>query len=276
MSRADTTLIAMGGGEITEAKGVLDTIFGLLEKESDPHVVVMTVATNHDREAGHKYDSVFRKRNVRHVETVHINEREDAFDPASLAKIERANAIFFTGGDQLNVTSLFGGSPLHNLLHEKVDKGVVIIGTSAGAAIMSSTMIISGRSDAPPRVGCVEIAPGMDLISGTVIDTHFSQRGRHGRLLTAIAHYPQIIGIGLDEETAIIAKDHKFSVIGNGSVTVFDGSKMKHADLVYSDEDEPIGLFDVCVHVLPDGYSYDLKKRRPIAPESKRSARAVA
>ena len=206
---------------------------------------------------------------------VHINEREDAFAHAQLRKLERADAVFFTGGAQLNVTSLLGGSSIENLLKEKIETGIVLAGTSAGAAMMSSSMIIAGPNDVAPRMGCVEIAPGLDLINGTIIDTHFAQRGRHGRLMTAIAHYPQILGIGLDEQTAIVMKENNFEVIGNGSVTIVDGSKMKHADLVYRSEGEPIGLFDVCVHVLPEGYSFDLEARKPKAPPSRRSASAA-
>jgi cyanophycinase len=167
-----------------------------------------------------------------------------------------------------------GGSNIENLLKEKIETGIVLAGTSAGAAMMSSSMITGGPNDVAPCTGCVEIAPGLDLINGTVIDTHFAQRGRHGRLMTAIAHYPQILGIGLDEQTAIVMSGNNFEVIGNGSVTIMDGRKMKHTDLVSTGKGEPIGLFDVCVHVLPQGYSFDLEARKPSAAASKRSAGA--
>ncbi|MDQ3801045.1 MAG: cyanophycinase, partial [Acidobacteriota bacterium] len=206
MSRSDSTLIAIGGGEFAEAEDVLQEILNLLKEKSDPRMTVMTVATNEPESAAGKYDSLFRKHGIKHVSVVDISEREDSFKESSLKKIRESDALFFTGGDQLNVTSLLGGSPLHNLIHERVTEGFIIAGTSAGAMMMSNSMITSGRNDTAPRMGCIGIAPGMDLVSGTIIDTHFSQRGRHGRLLTAVAHYPQDLGIGIDERTAVVIK----------------------------------------------------------------------
>jgi cyanophycinase len=266
MGKSDSILISIGGGEMTEAPQVMDEILGLLKKKEDAGIVVMTVATNEPESAADKYRSLFRGRGVKHVNVVDISEREHGFDEASLKKVREADALFFTGGDQLNVTSLMGGTPLHNLIQERFNEGFIIAGTSAGAAMMSSWMIISGGAGNPPMVGGVEFAPGMDLMEGTVIDTHFSQRARHGRLLTAVAHYPQAIGIGIDERTAMVVRRNEFKVIGEGIVTVVDGARMQHCDLPYRENQQPIGMFDVAVHVLPAGYKYDLKTRRPIAP----------
>jgi cyanophycinase len=262
-----TTLIAVGGGEMRAAKEVLDEMLGYLRKKADPRVTVMTVATNQADEASTKYNSLFRGLGIKHVDVVNVAQRDDSFAAASLKKVEAADAIFFTGGDQLNVTSLLGGTPLHNLIHHRFTEGVLIVGTSAGAAMMSSSMIISGESDRPPRVGGVEIAPGMNMIDGTVIDSHFSQRGRHGRLLTAVAHYPQVLGLGIDERTAIVFRKGEFTVVGEGVVTVVDGSKMHFSDLPYRRKEETVGMFGVNVHILPAGYRYHLKDREPIEPK---------
>lgn len=267
MSKSDTVLIAIGGGEFAEAEDVLNEFLGLLKKNFDSRITVMTVATNEPESAAQKYDSLFRKNGIKHVNVVDVSEREDAFKEGSLKRIREADALFFTGGDQINVTSLIGGSPLHNLIYEKVNEGFLIAGTSAGAMMMSNSMITSGKNDIAPRMGVIGIAPGMDLVSGTIIDTHFSQRGRHGRLLTAIAHYPQDLGIGIDEQTAIVVRGNKFKVLGEGVVTIIDGSRMKHSNLPYRKEEETLGLFDVCTHILPAGYEYDLKKREPLSPE---------
>jgi cyanophycinase len=274
MSNGTTTLIAIGGGEFAEAEDVLEEFLKLVKKHSDAHIAVMTVATNEPESAAAKYNNLLRNRGVNHVGVIHVNERDDAFDSASLKKIEAADALFFTGGDQLNVTSLMGGSPLHNLLHERIKDGgnFVVAGTSAGAAMMSNSMIVSGSSDNAPMVGGVKIAPGMDLLSGTIIDTHFTQRGRHGRLLTAIAHYPQDLGIGIDERTAIVIKHGEFKVLGEGVVTIMDGSRMTHCNLPYRKEREPLGMFGVDISVLPAGYKYDLKKREPISPSLRKLA----
>jgi cyanophycinase len=265
MGKSDSVLISIGGGEIAEAPAVMDEILGYLKKD-DARIVVMTVATNEPQDAADKYRSLFRGRGVKHVNVVDVSEREQGFNKSSLDKIAEADVIFFTGGDQLNVTSLMGGTPLHSLIHERFKDGVVIAGTSAGAAMMSSWMIISGGSGNPPMVGGVDFAPGLDLIEDTVIDTHFSQRARHGRLLTAVAHYPHAIGIGIDEQTAMVVRGHEFKVIGEGVVTIVDGSGMRHCDLPYRENKQPIGMFDVDIHVLPAGYKYDLKARTPIAP----------
>jgi cyanophycinase len=267
MNRSKSVLFAIGGGEFAEAKDVLEEFLELVKKKRDPQITVMTVATSESESAAAKYNNLFRRHGIKHVHVIDISQRDDAFDESSLKSIETADALFFTGGDQLNVTSLMGGSPLHNLLYRRIEDGFIVAGTSAGAAMMSNSMIISGNSDGAPKVGGVEIAPGMDLLSGTIIDTHFSQRGRHGRLLTAIAHYPQDLGIGIDERTAIVINNGTFRVIGEGVVTIMDGSGMKHNDLPYRKDKENLGLFGVNVHVLPVGYKYDLKKREPIRPE---------
>ncbi|HEY0458448.1 MAG TPA: cyanophycinase [Pyrinomonadaceae bacterium] len=267
MSRAETTLIAIGGGEMEESKDILEKFVNLVKKKSDARLVVMTIATQEPASAGEKYNALFRKKGIKHVSIVDVSQRDDAFAEDSLKKVREADAMFFTGGDQLNITSLLGGSRLHNLIYEKIKEGTIIAGTSAGAAMMSNSMIVSGKSALAPQVGGVEIAPGMDLLNSTIIDTHFSQRGRHGRLLTAIAHYPQDLGIGIDEKTAIVIRNHEFKVLGEGVVTIMDGSQMKHNNLPYRKDDETVGLFGVDIHVLPAGYKYDLKKREPISPE---------
>lgn len=267
MSNGTTTLIAIGGGELDEAKDVLEHFVKLVKKERDARLVVLTIATSEPDSAGEKYNYLFRKNGIKHVSIIDVSQRDDSFKEANLKKVREADALFFTGGDQLNITSLLGGSLLHNLIHERIKAGgITVAGTSAGAAMMSNSMIKSGRSDTAPKVGGVEIAPGMDLLSSTIIDTHFSERGRHGRLLTAIAHYPQDLGIGIDERTAIVVKGNQFKVLGEGVVTIMDGSQMRHNNLPYRRNRETVGLFGVDIHILPAGYKYDLKKRESISP----------
>jgi cyanophycinase len=223
MARSDSILVAIGGGELAKATEALERIFEYLDDKQDARVAVMTVATNEANGLANKYNSIFRKRSVRHVEMVHVWQRDDAFSEAAVKKIKGADAIFFTGGDQLNVTGLMGGSPLNDAILDRLNDGILLAGSSAGAAMMPSSMIIAGRGDTAPRVGCVEIAPGIGLLEDTIVDTHFSERGRHGRLMTAVAHFPQLLGIGIDELTAIVVDRNMFEVIGPGSVTVVDG-----------------------------------------------------
>jgi cyanophycinase len=266
MARSDTKLIAIGGGGTNDA--IMERIFSSIEGISDARVTVMTVASNETNGLSSAYNSMFRKHNVAHVNMVDVDTREDAFNAVSISKIEKADLIYFTGGDQLNITSLFGGSPLHNVLHDRIKAGVVVAGTSAGAAMMSTAMIMAGNGDFAPRVGGVEIAPGLGLVPDTIIDTHFTQRGRHGRLMTAVAHHPQYIGIGLDERTAIVVEGEKFTVVGEGAATVFCGSRMTHSDLVFRKDGEPISLFDLRTHILTASCWYNIGEREPYAPKS--------
>lgn len=272
MAAKDTTLIAIGGGDLAEAPGVLDAIFKTVERKDEARLLILTVATSEVEGAYDKYDAIFRKRNIKHVEMADVSVREDAFDDFAVKKIEAADILFFTGGDQLNITSLFGGSPMHEAMQRRMNSGVVIVGTSAGAAMMSGSMIVGGRSDSAPKAEGVQLGPGLDLIPEAVVDTHFSQRGRHGRLLTVIAHYPHLTGIGLDEKCSVVVKGRKLTVVGDGCVTVFEGKSVTHCDLPERKPGECIGILGVQLHVLPCGYSYDLERHMPAPPEKTNAA----
>jgi cyanophycinase len=159
-------------------------------------------------------------------------------------------------------------------LQERYGNGCVLAGTSAGAAMMSRSMMISGKPEASPRFGNVEIGPGLDFINSAIIDTHFSQRGRCGRLITAVAHFPQDIGIGIDEDTAILLNGSEFRVLGSGSVIIVDGSPTTHNNLNELKHGELLELHDLSLHVLPSGARFDIKKQRPIVDRPKRRAAA--
>jgi cyanophycinase len=268
---------------VTEAKGKLVIIGGAEDHEGDrsilkefvtlaggarSRIVVMTVATAKFREAMAEYKAAFKSLGVDNVEAFDVSQRVDADNEKALAALEKATAIFFTGGDQLKITALLGGTRMHDLIHEKYKKGCVIAGTSAGAAMMSNSMFIGGASDSNPRLGAIEIGPGMDFLIGAMIDTHFSQRGRIGRLLSAVAHYPQDIGLGVDENTAMVVEGREFRVIGEGAVTVVDAGAITFTNLPDIGEDESLALYDVKLHVLPEGHRFDLEKRAPIVEKS--------
>jgi cyanophycinase len=227
----------------------------------------MTVATDLVEKLGREYKDAFESLGVDDVQVVDVSKREDAQSEAGIKAVEGATGIFFTGGDQLHITALLGGSRLHQALHGKFRKGIVVAGTSAGASMMGNSMIIGGDRDESPRFGSVEIGPGMDFLIGAIIDTHFSQRGRMGRLLTSVAHFPQDLGLGIDENTALVITDHQFAVIGDGAVTVVDAGAISHTNLPYIKEGDVLALYDVKVHVLPAGCRFDLGNRRPIVTE---------
>jgi cyanophycinase len=264
LSEARGRLVAIGGGDIKEGDAPLLKEFVKLARGPRARIVVMTVATDDPAAAGAEYKAAFSRLGVDDVKAVDVSSRADTLKPESLEAIEQATGLFFTGGDQLHITSLVGGTEMQRLIGRRYERGLVIGGTSAGAAMMSNSMILGGASDENPKVGAAEIGPGMDLVVGAVIDTHFSQRGRFGRLLTAIAHYPQDLGIGIDEKTAMIVHRHEFEVAGEGSVTVIDGGAMNYTSLPYSEKGDGLSLYGVRVHVLSAGARFDLAKREPV------------
>jgi cyanophycinase len=272
LSEARGKLVAIGGGDISEGDAPLLKEFVKLARGARARVVVMTVATDEPQAAARQYTSAFKRLGVDDVKAVDVSTRSDALKPDSLEAIEHATGLFFTGGDQLHITSMIGGTEMQALMHRRYERGLVIGGTSAGAAMMSNSMIVKGNGDDNPKVGAVEIGPGMDLVVGALIDTHFSQRGRFGRLLTAVAHYPQDMGLGIDEETAMIVDRNEFEVAGKGAVTVIDGGTMSYTSLPYAEEGDGLSLYGVSVHVLAAGARFDLSARRPIEVEEKRKS----
>ncbi len=269
LSEARGRLVAIGGGDITEGDAPLLKEFVKLARGARARVVVMTVATDDPGAAANEYRAAFKRLGLDDVKVVDVSTRADASDEDALKAIEEATGLFFTGGDQLHITSLVGGTEMQKLIHRRYERGLVIGGTSAGAAMMSNSMIVSGEADENPKLGGVEIGPGMDLLIGAMIDTHFSQRGRFGRLLTAVAHYPQDLGIGLDERTAMVVNKTEFEVFGEGAVTVIDGGALTYTSLPYAEDEKTLSLFGVRVHVLSAGHRFNLASREPVIEEKK-------
>ena len=261
-------LVLIGGAEDKKGeKVILREVLDMAGGRS-ANILVMTAAAR-DREAiGEEYREVFRGLGAQVVRVLHIDSRAEAADPRNAAAIREATGVFFTGGDQLRITALLGGTEVYRELHEAYARGVVIAGTSAGASAMSDTMIIEGDGRDSPRNLAARMAPGMGLLEEVVIDQHFAQRGRLNRLLVAVAQNPYILGIGIDEDTAlIVGPGGTARVIGSGTVTVVDGKSMSHTNVSEMDLEQPVALLDARLHVLPPGYAYDLGRRRPIVPE---------
>ena len=172
--------------------------------------------------------------------------------------------MFFTGGDQLRITSMIGGTPIYNAIKELCDNGGLIAGTSAGASVMSDTMIVQGEDDESPHKCTLKMSPGLGLVNNIIIDQHFAQRGRIGRLLTAIAQNPEVLGIGIDEDTAIIVSDKGVAeVIGSGAVYFVDGSSIIYSNVSEQYSNEVLSMFNVKLHVLKEGNRFNLLKKVP-------------
>ena len=263
-------LFVIGGGEDKKGDCTVLTEFVRLAGNKKSRIVVMTAATGEPEEAGAEYVRVFKRLGARRVEVVDVSTRQDASNPESLATLEQATGVFFTGGDQLHVTSLIGGSEMDLLLHDLYKKGVVIAGTSAGAAMMSGSMFVRGPAEENPRLENLQLGPGAEFLMGAIIDTHFSQRGRHGRLISAVAHYPHVLGLGVDEDTALVAKDGIFEVIGRGAVTVIDAGELSYTNIPDLREDEGLSLFNIKLHILTAGHRFNMHERQPIIEEHSR------
>jgi cyanophycinase len=202
-----------------------------------------------------------------------IDTREDAHDHACVENIETANGIFFTGGDQLKITSLLGGSPIMDIVKKAQAQSIFIAGTSAGAAAMPETMINYGAADSMLK-GNVKMSPGIGLVNNMVIDSHFVKRGRISRLMYLVSTNPGIMGVGLSEDTGILIYPNKkyFEVIGSRQVVLVDGRRSRHANIASIRDQQPFSVTDVKVHVLGPQYGYYYEKHEiRVPPEGKYS-----
>lgn len=223
-------------------------------------IVVIATASAAPEAAEAAHHEAFAELGAGHVEALRMTCRADASDSRALDVLRTATAVFFTGGDQERITRVLGGTATDSLLQALVASGDVVLGgTSAGAAMMSATMIIEG--DGPGvRRSSVRTGPGLEFLPGVLIDQHFAQRGRVNRLLSAVALYPHELGLGIDEDTAILTDGDRFEVLGNGAVTVVDAGC---ATDIRVPGDGPIALADARIHVLPAGHTFHLAGRRP-------------
>ena len=264
LSETSGQLVIIGGAEDKEGDCKILREFVRRAGGVSARIVVMTVATELPREVGENYIRVFERLGVEDVRIVDTVEREDASSATYLEAIEKATGVFFTGGNQARITSILKDTEIDRLLHKRLSEGIVIGGTSAGAAMMPDVMIVEGDSETNPRLEIVEMEPGMAFLPGVVIDQHFLQRGRIGRLLSAVSQQPVVLGFGIDENTAIVVNNNQFEVIGEGVVTVVDVSEITHTNLGQILKDEDLAICGAKLHILPHGYRFDLKKRAPI------------
>lgn len=261
-------LIIIGGaedkyGESEILKQVVEAAGG-----TDASIMVLTTATEKPLEVGNEYRKVFQRLGVKNIEVLDISSRNEANSDEYVQKINKCTGIFLTGGDQLRITSIIGGTKAHRALLKAYSNGVVIAGTSAGASVMSGTMIVDGDNNEPARKCTLKMAPGLGLLKDAIIDQHFDQRGRIGRLLCGVAENPYILGIGIDEDTAIrVYPDAHLEVLGTNAVTIIDGRSIKSSNVSELKPDEILAITDVTLHVLPFGYGYDMKNRKVLTKE---------
>ncbi|MBF2025723.1 MAG: cyanophycinase [Oscillatoriales cyanobacterium C42_A2020_001] len=254
-------LIIIGGAEDKEGECKILREFVRRAGGLQARIVVMTVATGLPGEVGAMYMGVFERLGVEDVRVVDTDSRDDANNPTAIADIQQATGIFFTGGNQARITEYLKDTELDTALHKRFAEGAVIAGTSAGAAMMPDVMIVEGESESNPRPETVKMDRGMGFFPGVVIDQHFAQRGRLGRLLSAVAQQPAVLGFGIDENTAIAINAHEVEVLGESSVTIVDVSGLTHNNVDELLKDEPLALCGVKLHILPHGYRFNLDTR---------------
>lgn len=259
------SLVIIGGAEDKRAdKAILKEVIKLSGGDNS-NIALITTATNSPEEAGLEYKRLFSDLGAKSVAAINITDRESANNLQGLEVLNDASCIFFVGGDQLRISSILGGTEVHRIIRDVYGEGKVIAGTSAGASMMSEIMVVEGKDDEAPRKCTLKMAPGMGLLEGVIIDQHFNQRGRIGRLLAAVAQNPNILGVGIDEDTAIIVnKKLEFRVEGSGVVTIVDGRDISFTNISEQHQDDPLAITNVKVHVLPKGYGFNLIKKQEI------------
>jgi cyanophycinase len=269
-------VILIGGAEDKlKARRIL-TRFVRLAGGAEATVVVVSTASEIGHATNELYRSIFTELGVGSVTGLNPQERRHAEDPDGAAALAKATGVFLTGGNQLRLTSVVAGTRLDSGLHLARDRGAVIAGTSAGASALAAYMLASGDSGATPRHGIVQLAAGLGLVPQTVVDQHFEQRTRLGRLLSAVAHSPSLIGLGLDEDTAaIVYSDRTMEVTGRGVVTVLDGSRMQ-TDAYRLLRRRPMMVSGAILHSIPSGYWFDLRSRALIGDEGGAAAEREA
>ena len=261
-------LVIIGGAEDRTRDCRILREFVRLAGGAEACITVIAVASGHPEEAAASYSDLFTRLGAREARDLSISKRGDANAASAVRAIEAATGVFFTGGNQLRITRLLGGTKIDTTLHKRHEDGLVLAGTSAGAAMMSTIMILGGMSETAFRVGIVDLGPGMEFISGILIDQHFAERGRLRRLLQAIAQYPRDLGLGIDENTAVVVRDGICEAIGEGSVTIIDAGDLTYTDLPWLNKGDTMTMCGVKIHILSEGYRFDLRNRAPIIERS--------
>lgn len=263
--------VAEGG-----ARGWIIPIGGAEEKENSPQILRRFVELAGGRNAdivviptasqlastGPRYERIFSELGAERATALDFDTRRDCEEPNRIERLRQASGVFFTGGNQLRLTTLLGGTPIAKAVRLMNAAGVPVAGTSAGAAFISEHMIAFGDEGSTPVAGSVRLAPGLGLTNRFIIDQHFRQRDRLGRLLTALAFNPFAVGIGLDEDTAaFIAPDNTVHVEGSGGITVVDAAEVQFSSMDSVDEGEPVCLLGVKLHILTRGATFNLHTR---------------
>lgn len=258
-------IIPIGGAEEKfNNPEILDRFIDVCGGKNARIAIIPTASELED--TGRNYEKLFRKIGVRHAEVLNLIRREDCKSDRYLEYIDKADGVFMTGGNQLRLSTTLGGTPVAQAIRRRNAAGMHVAGTSAGAAFMPEHMIAGGEEGSTPSPTMVTLAPGLGLTNNFIIDQHFRQRDRLGRLLTALAYNPFAVGIGLDEDTAaFIRPGDDLEVVGSGGITIIDPSKLSYSSMDRARRDDPVSLIDVKLHILIAGGRFEIKTRQAFA-----------
>ncbi len=263
-----------------EQRGWIVPIGGAEEKENDPRIlerfvqlcggseanIVVIPTASQLADTGPRYEKLFTGLGAGEVGVLDFDMRRDAVEKNRLERLDQATGIFFTGGNQLRLSTMLGGTPVAQRIRALNARGVHVGGTSAGASILSEHMIAFGKEGLSPTAGSVRLAPGLGLTNRFIIDQHFSQRDRLGRLMAALAYNPYAVGIGLDEDTAaFIRPDNTVEVEGSGAVTVLDAGNLQFSSMADAGEHDPVCMLGMTIHVLIAGATFNMQTRHASA-----------
>lgn len=261
-------LIAIGGNEDKENEQVILKRMGLEIGKVNYKVVVITTASEEPEKRGKDYTQVFKALGAAEIVILDVRARDHANDKEVIKKMEGADLIFLTGGDQLRLTAIIGGTKLFEAIQNHLENGVHLVGTSAGAAVLSDTMIYEGKSEEGLLKGKVFTTHGFGFVRNIVFDTHFMDRGRLGRLMQISAMNPLCIGVGLGENSGVILNnDGVIEVIGSGQVIIVDASNIKHSNIMSIERGQSIAVENMCIHSLASGYGYNFKTKKFLSPQ---------
>ena len=253
-------IMPIGGAEDKLDDKIILSTFTQLAGGKSARIAIVPTASSIET-AGLRYKALFLGMGVEDAEVIYIGSREDANNPDNIALISDATGIFLTGGNQLRLSALIGGTLFEEFVKERNRAGVVVAGTSAGASILSDHMVALGASGNTPKLRMAQMMAGFGLVSGVILDQHFRQRDRIGRLLALVASNPRLLGIGIDEDTAVMFDDHGgLEVIGKHSVTIVDGTDM-FSDIFQVKAYGEITVSNAKLHVLTPGRRFDLRTR---------------
>jgi cyanophycinase len=262
-------VIPIGGAEErTGSMRVLRRFVRLCGGRRARIVIIPTASALPD--TGERYIEIFSKIGVKEAISLPIAERADADRPEYIEQLDSASGIFITGGNQLRLSTILGGTLVAQKVRRLNAVGVHVAGTSAGAAIMPEHMIAGGSMGLSPRADGVNLAPGLGLTNALIIDQHFSQRDRLGRLLTSVSYNPFLMGVGIDEDTALfIGPDGVCEIEGSGSVTIIDPEHLSYSSMDRARKNESLSLHDLKLHILSRGCQFDMHERKPYPPKKR-------